>query len=89
MSGDATSSDIQIPSVFMLAEDGERFRNLVASRNGEEVFVLLTWMRKEGEERGEEEEGEGERQGGERTGGGNSHRQYLPSHSSSEENSNH
>ena len=97
MSGDATSGDIQIPSVFMLAEDGARLRDVAASSNGEEVFVLLTWMRKKGEEGGEVEgeEGEGEDGQGEgsdswkRTAAGDSNRQSSPSHSSYDENSNH
>ena len=50
MSGDSTSQDIEIPSVFMLKEDGERLREIVASSDGEEVFVLLTWIRTEEEE---------------------------------------
>ncbi|CAI8022850.1 ER degradation-enhancing alpha-mannosidase-like protein 3 [Geodia barretti] len=64
MSGDTTSGDIQIPSVFMLAEDGARLRDVAATSYGEEVFVLLTWTRKKGEEGGEEEEGEEEGGGG-------------------------
>ena len=96
MSGDTTSGDIQIPSVFMLAEDGARLRDVAATSYGEEVFVLLTWTRKKGEEGGEEEEEEGEEEGqGEgsdswkRTAAGDSNRQSSPSHSSYDENSNH
>lgn len=47
MSGDSTSDDIDIPSVFMLKKYADRLRQLLASA-GEEVFVLLTWIRKEG-----------------------------------------
>ena len=56
MSGDSMSGDIHIPSVFMLRDDAERLRQLLAS-GSEEVFVLLTWIRREG---GGEGEGEGE-----------------------------
>lgn len=61
MSGDATSADIDIPAVFMLKKDAERLRQLLASA-GEEVFVLLTWIRKEEGEREEEKEGSGDEQ---------------------------
>ena len=93
MSGDATSGDIQIPSVFMLAEDGERLRNLAASGDGE-VFILLTWIRKEGEgEEGEEEEGEELLEGGQSSESsrvaGDNNRQSSPSHNWADEKSNH
>ena len=58
MSGDASSADIEIPSVFMQRRDAERMRHLLDS--GDEVFVLLTWIRRE--EEAEEGEGEGEGQ---------------------------
>ena len=82
----------------MLAEDGARLRDVAASSNGEEVFVLLTWMRKKGEEGGGEVEGEegeveeGQGEGSDswkRTAAGDSNRQSSPSHSSYDENSNH
>lgn len=57
MSGDSTSGDITIPSVFMLYEDGVRLRELVNSSYVEDVVVLLTWIRKEGEETEEESRG--------------------------------
>ena len=61
MSGDETSGDIEIPSVFMLRRDAQRLRHhLAVSRStGDEMFVLLTWIRTE-----EKEEGEGEGGGG-------------------------
>ena len=64
MSGDENSEDVEIPSVFMLRRDAQRLRHLlsVSRSTREEMFVLLTWIRKEGE--GEEEERGGEEEGG-------------------------
>ena len=87
MSGDSSTGDIQIPSVFMLSADGVRLRELVTSSYGEEVIVLLTWIRKEGEE-GEEGEGSGGGQGSQGT-SEDSQQQSPPQHTSPEENSNH
>ena len=62
MSGDSTSDDIDIPSVFMVKKYADRLRQLLAS-GGEEVCVLLTWIRKEGGVGGEgEREGSGDDQ---------------------------
>lgn len=61
MSGDGTPDDVTIPSVFMHREDSRRLVALLAGE--EEVFILLTWIHKEGEEAGEEGEKEGEGRG--------------------------
>lgn len=95
MSGDATSDDIDIPSVFMLKMYADRLRQLLASA-GEEVFVLLTWIRREGV--GSEGEREGSRDdqslydSGERTGDDTELEQNhksLQNHLSSSEKSSH
>ena len=56
MSGDGTQDDVEIPSVFMQRHDAQRLRHLLDME--EEVYILLTWLRGEGEE-GEEGSGEG------------------------------
>ena len=88
MSGDASSSDIEIPSVFMLTEGGARLRQLAADSNGEEVFVLLTWKRDEGEEQGAESGDGGQSSDSEspESEGQADKQPLLPSHSSSDSN---